>query len=140
MGARGYCSTSVRSCLFALGFSNKRVKDALQRFGRVALECSFHIWLCRNTREWTFDEEHPWEDFRNPIEITKSIAPVPKISVPLEPDNIRDVVGKPAQSQDPIRHKPAYSDRYTKSTTHVAGKPKQKSKSESGKPAKAHVV
>ena len=77
VGARGYCSTSVKSCLVALGFSNRKTKEALQRIGRVALETSFHIWLCRNTTEWSFDEKQPWDSFSNPVDITKPSLPEP---------------------------------------------------------------
>ena len=98
VGARGYCSTSMRNCLLSLGFSNKKVGESLQRFGRVALEASFHIWLARNTKEWSFDEKQPWDDFRNPVDIMK--PPSPGLKISLEPDKGRQVVQIPSQSID----------------------------------------
>ena len=62
VGVRGYCSTSVRSCLYALGFSAKKLKEVVQKFGRISLECSFHIWLCRSQKEWSFDDVLPCQD------------------------------------------------------------------------------
>ena len=118
VGARGYCSTTVKSCLFALGFSHKRVRDALQRIGKIALECSFHIWLCRNTPKWTFDNEFLWDSFRNPVDITKPKPIKSKVQVLPESDSAGNIVDndvvKPQQSQDPIYHNPPHSDRYTK--------------------------
>ena len=96
VGARGYCSTSLRSCLLSLGFSRKRASGALQKIGRISLERSFHIWLCRNTLEWTFEEKHPWHGFQNPLEISKPIPPT-KSSVSKDTKSL----GTPQQSQNP---------------------------------------
>ena len=30
------------------------------------MECSFHIWLCRETAQWEIEDEPPWKEFRNP--------------------------------------------------------------------------
>ena len=99
VGARGYCSTSVRSCLHALGFSAKKLKEALQKFGRIALECSFHIWLCRNQKEWSFDDEHPWKDWANPVKICEPL--VESAQKTPEKSGPHSVVGMPKQSVDP---------------------------------------
>ena len=55
VGARGFCSESVRSCLFQLGFNNKLCKKSLKSLSSIALKCSFEIWLCRNSKSWTHD-------------------------------------------------------------------------------------
>ena len=65
VGARGYCSSSVRKCFLNLGFPKKILKDALLKIGRTSLECSFHIWLCRETAQWEIEDEPPWKEFRN---------------------------------------------------------------------------
>ena len=71
VGARGYCSTSLKQCFRALGFSSKQVRDSLPSIGRISLECSFHIWLSRNTSEWKLEGDVPWEGFANPLSLTK---------------------------------------------------------------------
>ena len=55
VGARGYCASSLKSCLFALGMKHKRVKRICDRLSLTSLKCSFHIWMARNTPEWKLD-------------------------------------------------------------------------------------
>ena len=52
VGARGYVSTSVSSCFKRLGLPKNESKNVINTLGRIAMECSFYIWLCRNTRVW----------------------------------------------------------------------------------------
>ena len=52
VGARGYCSTSVKSCLFRLGFSNKVVKSALKSLSVASIKASFYVWQSRDSFEW----------------------------------------------------------------------------------------
>ena len=53
VGARGYPSTTLSSCLKKLGFSGYLLKDTINTLGRISMECSFFIWLCRNSKEWS---------------------------------------------------------------------------------------
>ena len=52
MGARGYCSESLRFCLKALGFKAKASKSALKQISTAAVRSSFVIWLSRDSRTW----------------------------------------------------------------------------------------
>ena len=53
VGARGYCSTSVKSCLQRLGFSNKQVRTTLKSLSFTSLKSSFNIWQARESKNWT---------------------------------------------------------------------------------------
>ena len=57
VGARGYCSTNVRSCFRKLGFSNKACKNLLRTVSMTSIETSFEIWRSRNSKIWTLDAE-----------------------------------------------------------------------------------
>ena len=52
VGARGYCSTSVKSCFQRLGFSNKQVRSTLKSLSFICLKASFQIWQARETKNW----------------------------------------------------------------------------------------
>ena len=47
VGARGYCSSTVRSCLSRLGLSNKIIRSTLKSLSLVSIRASFQIWLSR---------------------------------------------------------------------------------------------
>ena len=53
VGARGYPSTSVKRALQKLGFSNRLSNKTVKTLGRISMECSFFIWIHRNTKEWS---------------------------------------------------------------------------------------
>ena len=52
VGARGYCSTSVRGCLRKLGLGKIRTNRAIKEAGDSALRSSFWIWLGRERFQW----------------------------------------------------------------------------------------
>ena len=52
VGARGYCGTSVKSCFLRLGFSNKLVRSLLKSLSLSSIKASFHIWQCRENKDW----------------------------------------------------------------------------------------
>ena len=53
VGARGYASTSVSVCLNRLGLPKNLLKSTIKSLCRISMECSFYIWLCRNSSVWT---------------------------------------------------------------------------------------
>ena len=63
VGARGYCSESVRCCLHQLGFSNKLCRSSLKSFSLCASKCSFYIWLSRTSKEWERPEDPKGKNF-----------------------------------------------------------------------------
>lgn len=52
VGARGYCSSSVISCLKRLGFSGKHSSQVAKSLSSVSLQASFAIWLSRKSKAW----------------------------------------------------------------------------------------
>ena len=52
VGARGYCSESVPSCLRSLGLKNKSISQACKTLGLTSMRKSFWIWLSRESKEW----------------------------------------------------------------------------------------
>ena len=52
VGARGYCSTSLKSCLLHLGLSRKLVQPILKSLSLASLKASFQIWEGRDSKEW----------------------------------------------------------------------------------------
>ena len=52
VGARGYVSTSLSGCLKRLGLPRNLSRDTIKNVGRISMECSFCIWLCRNSKDW----------------------------------------------------------------------------------------
>ena len=53
VGARGYCLKSVLCCLKKLGFNNTLIRNNMKNVSKSSMECSFCIWLARNSKEWT---------------------------------------------------------------------------------------
>ena len=53
VGARGYPSNSLKSSFRKLGLPNKTINGAVKQLGRISMECSFYIWMHRNSKEWT---------------------------------------------------------------------------------------
>ena len=53
VGARGYCSETVRSCLRRLGLSGKLCRDTVKSLSSKSMSCSFEIWMARVSRDWT---------------------------------------------------------------------------------------
>ena len=52
IGARGYCSTSLRSCLRKLGLGKIRTRKTIKEAGDTALRSSYWIWLAREQLKW----------------------------------------------------------------------------------------
>ena len=91
VGARGYPSTSLKYSLQKLGFPNNLLKRIIKTLGRISMECSFYIWLHRNSKEWTNytlshcnknDEESPLpkpkvlkSNCKRPVHVNEKQAP-----------------------------------------------------------------
>ena len=56
VGARGYCSRSLISCLKTLGFNNKLAFSCARKLGYTSMQSSFVIWLARNSKYWQRQE------------------------------------------------------------------------------------
>ena len=52
VGARGYCSTSLRSCLRRLGLGRIRTNKVIKEAGETSLRSSYWIWLGRERFQW----------------------------------------------------------------------------------------
>ncbi|XP_057305302.1 uncharacterized protein LOC130642232 [Hydractinia symbiolongicarpus] len=52
VGARGYCSRSVSSCLKRLGLDRRKTFQAARQLGDMCMKASFCIWVARNTKVW----------------------------------------------------------------------------------------
>ena len=119
VGARGYCSISVRKCLFGLGLGAKLVRKSLQKVGMVSLECSFQIWLSRKTKEWVLDGRLPWADFVNgqPLILlgNQSFVSLPStITVAADSPQIREVKQTPRTSSTSKTHKTSKTPKTSK--------------------------
>ena len=53
VGARGYCSLTVKTCLLKLGFQGKLLGKILKRLSTESLKASFEIWLSRDCFDWS---------------------------------------------------------------------------------------
>ena len=53
VGARGYCGSSVKSCLLRLGLSGKLLKSSMKSLSLASMKASFHIWQCRDSKVWS---------------------------------------------------------------------------------------
>ncbi|XP_057305420.1 uncharacterized protein LOC130642351 [Hydractinia symbiolongicarpus] len=82
VGARGYCSRSVSSCLKRLGLDRKKTFQAARQLGDMCMKASFCIWVARNTKVWN---EH------SHIPISTSCS----IPTPLMPKAKQPTVTKP---------------------------------------------
>ena len=56
VGARGFPSTSLTNALKKLGYNNKLTRFTSKVLGRISMECSFCIWISRNSKTW--DSKH----------------------------------------------------------------------------------
>ena len=52
VGVRGYCSTSLKSCLLRLEFPGKLLRLILKSLSLASLKASFQIWQARDSKEW----------------------------------------------------------------------------------------
>ena len=76
VGARGYCSESVSSCLAKLGFQPKFKRETLKSLGLTAMKASFALWLARADKSKIFEQvEHP-EDVPK---VNSNDIPAPRI-------------------------------------------------------------
>ena len=76
VGARGYCSRSVTTCLKRLGFCNKLAFSTAKKLGQISMKSSFCIWLARDSREW-FQECLPSETHSLPRAKIGNLVPTP---------------------------------------------------------------
>ena len=53
VGARGYCSLTVKSCFLRLGFGCKAINKLIKKLSAEALKTSFEIWLSRDSFDWS---------------------------------------------------------------------------------------
>ena len=81
VGARGYCSTNLKSCLLCLGLPGKLIRPILKSLSLASLKASFQIWQVRDSKEW--------------IPITMN----PAINVNLKNDKQSPMSSKPIHSE-----------------------------------------
>ena len=53
VGARGYPSSTLSSCLKKLGFPKNLLRNTVKRLGKISMESSFCIWLARDSKTWS---------------------------------------------------------------------------------------
>ena len=53
VGARGYPSRTLSSCLKKLGFPRNLLRDTVKKLGKISMESSFCIWLARDSKIWS---------------------------------------------------------------------------------------
>ncbi|XP_057309611.1 uncharacterized protein LOC130647687 [Hydractinia symbiolongicarpus] len=83
VGASGYCSRSVSSCLKRLGLDRRKTFQAARQLGEMCMKASFCIWVARNTKVWN-------EHSHIPISTNYSIP------TPLMPKAKQPTVTKPS--------------------------------------------
>ncbi|XP_057297663.1 uncharacterized protein LOC130628696 [Hydractinia symbiolongicarpus] len=59
VGARGFCSESVRTCFRRLCFPNKPLRSLLKSLTFTSMSASFYIWMSRNSTTWVEPEKAP---------------------------------------------------------------------------------
>jgi len=90
VGARGYCSTSVRRALSCLGLSSRQTKTLMKTISFTSMKASFVIWLARESLNWNENEVALAFNPASPKTISKNrstgsaVAP-PKITSPKIP-------------------------------------------------------
>ena len=52
VGARGYCATSLKSCLLCLAFPGMLLWPILKSHSLASLKASFQIWQARDSKVW----------------------------------------------------------------------------------------
>ena len=52
VGARGYCGNTLRRMFCRLGMRTSEVKKCIKSLGVISTQCSFFLWLNRNTKIW----------------------------------------------------------------------------------------
>ena len=52
VGARGFCGTSIKSCLSRLGFTGRSIKACMKSLSIASIKASFYIWQCRDSNSW----------------------------------------------------------------------------------------
>ena len=96
VGARGYCSRSVTTCLKKLGFSNKLAFSTAKQIGQTSMKCSFCIWVARDSQEWSQSAL---------ISSIEQKSPTPNNSEPVSPPVVAEVsfntLSNPLVSQKP---------------------------------------
>ena len=76
VGARGYVSITVTSCLKRLGFPKSLIQNTVKSLGRIAMESSFCIWLCRDSKNW----QSPSPILESKTPNSHSVKPKTKVS------------------------------------------------------------
>ena len=78
IGARGYCSTSLKSCFHRLGFSGKFIRSMMKSLSITSMKSSFYIWQSRDSKSWsnplpsTTNENNISESHKTSHEMLKS--------------------------------------------------------------------
>ena len=95
VGARGYCSRYVTTCLKRLGFCNNLAFASAKKLGEISMRASFCIWVARNSKVWSPDidliqTKHPpvKKEKSTPDSLKKSTPPLsepPKSPARTEP-------------------------------------------------------
>ena len=83
VGARGFPSNTLKSTLLKLGLPNNLLRQTIKKLGQISMECSFYIWMHRNSKEWETSnlEISPCND-ENPLKQNKSSLPRKPNSLP----------------------------------------------------------
>ena len=79
VGARGFPSTTLTNALKKLGYNNKLTRLTSKALGRIAMECSFCIWVARNSKTWETDKVSDCSSLQRETILPK---PSPKINTP----------------------------------------------------------
>ena len=75
VGAKGYCSTTVKSSLCRLGFSGKFLKSTIKKLSLSSLKASFQICLSRDCKRWLEEKVTI-----SPIKTVSNVAPLSSCS------------------------------------------------------------
>ena len=102
VGARGFASYSLKSTLQKLGLPNNLLRQTIKALGKISMECSFYIWMHRNSKEWTTNNlDNSKCNDKNHLPQNKS--PLPQKQAP----NNTNLKGAPPNLKEsllPLRH------------------------------------
>lgn len=76
VNARGFCSTTVSSCMKSLGFTPSASRKICKALGETAMKCSFVIWTARDNKLWV-PEKITWKGPDRLCQSEKFVSPVP---------------------------------------------------------------
>jgi len=85
VGARGYCSSSVTSCLRRHGFPTKSSNRIAKVLSSVAIHASFVIWLSRKSYVWEEQSPKPTTNsFPTPLTSTLPLSEPSRKKLPIK--------------------------------------------------------